>query len=230
MDDDDDTQVYQDHDDALTIAYQSGYYDGKKAAAQEPVCPACKAEVLYECVACSNNNYPPQPAQEPVAHLCKPDQHGLFNPPTPDKACKDCFPVYAAPPQLAQELWRESASDYERGVIDGRQMQAQSSVDKAVNRMAQPAQEPVLVVEKEPDYMSRGHFYTGTKPHIDPTKIWSLPIGTKLYTIPPQRPWVGLTDEEIKAVNAQVSQIPPIDYTTTTYAKAIEAKLKEKNT
>jgi len=44
-----------------------------------------------------------------------------------------------------------------------------------------------------------------------------------------QRPWVGLTDEEIKAVNAQVSQIPPIDYTTTTYAKAIEAKLKEKN-
>ena len=28
--DDDDTQVYQ--DDALTIAYQSGFYDGKKAA------------------------------------------------------------------------------------------------------------------------------------------------------------------------------------------------------
>jgi len=69
MDEDDDTQVYQDHDDALTIAYQSGYYDGKKAAAQEP--------------------------------------------------------------------WRESASDYERGVIDGRQMQAQSSVDKAVNAMTQ---------------------------------------------------------------------------------------------
>jgi hypothetical protein len=35
--------------------------------AQEPVCPACKAEVLYECVACSSNNYPAQPAQEPVA-------------------------------------------------------------------------------------------------------------------------------------------------------------------
>jgi hypothetical protein len=31
-DDDDDTQVYKDHGDALTIAYQSGYYDGKKAA------------------------------------------------------------------------------------------------------------------------------------------------------------------------------------------------------
>ena len=30
--DDDDTQVYKDHGDALTVAYQSGYYDGKKAA------------------------------------------------------------------------------------------------------------------------------------------------------------------------------------------------------
>lgn len=57
--DDDDTQMYGD---ALTIAYQSGYHDGKKAAqpAQEPVCPECKAGVLYECVACSSNNYPPQ--------------------------------------------------------------------------------------------------------------------------------------------------------------------------
>ena len=32
LDDDDDTQVYKDHGDALTIAYQSGYHDGKKAA------------------------------------------------------------------------------------------------------------------------------------------------------------------------------------------------------
>jgi hypothetical protein len=29
---DDDIQVYKDHGNALTIAYQSGYYDGKKAA------------------------------------------------------------------------------------------------------------------------------------------------------------------------------------------------------
>jgi len=37
--------------------------------AQEPVCPECKAEVLYECVACSSNNYPPKPAQEPVGEV-----------------------------------------------------------------------------------------------------------------------------------------------------------------
>jgi hypothetical protein len=32
----------------------------KELESQEPVCPECKAEVLYECVACSSNNYPPQ--------------------------------------------------------------------------------------------------------------------------------------------------------------------------
>ena len=85
----------------------------------------------------------------------------------------------------------------------------------------QPAQEPVLVVEKEPDYMSRGHFYTGTKPHIDPTKIWSLPIGTKLYTIPPQRPWVGLTDDEFDELEYRFARYE--------LYRAIEAKLKEKN-
>ena len=43
---------------------------------QEPVCPDCKAKVLYECVACSSNNYPPQPGQEPV---CDKDPQGCWN-------------------------------------------------------------------------------------------------------------------------------------------------------
>ena len=46
------------------------------------------------------------------------------------------------------------------------------------------AAEPVLVVEKEPDYWSGGHFHEGSKPHVKPTKVWSLPIGTKLFTRP----------------------------------------------
>jgi DNA-directed RNA polymerase subunit RPC12/RpoP len=51
-------------------------YQSKKDMAQdkltaEPVCPECKAKVLYECVACSSNNYPSQPAQEPVACIVK---------------------------------------------------------------------------------------------------------------------------------------------------------------
>jgi len=72
----------------------------------------------------------------------------------------------------------KSASDYERGVIDGMLKQVQSSVDKAVNAMA-------------------------------------------------KRPWAGLTDEEIEATakwadkNAAPWHIE--------FARAIEAKLKEKN-
>jgi hypothetical protein len=51
---------------------------------------------------------------------------------------KKCFDagVSSGKEQAKQEQpWREFASDYERGVIDGRQMQMQSSVDKAVNAM-----------------------------------------------------------------------------------------------
>ena len=33
----------------------------------EPICPECKAAVLYECVACSSNNYPPKQQAEPVS-------------------------------------------------------------------------------------------------------------------------------------------------------------------
>jgi hypothetical protein len=37
-------------------------------------------------------------------------------------------------------------SEYERGVIDGMQKQAKSSVDKAVNAMAQPAVPDALTI------------------------------------------------------------------------------------
>ena len=42
--DDDDTQVYKDDGNALLIAYQSGYYDGKKAA-QRPWVELTKGEI-----------------------------------------------------------------------------------------------------------------------------------------------------------------------------------------
>ena len=46
------------------------------------------------------------------------------------------------------------------------------------------ATEPVLIVEKEPDYWSGGHFHEGSKSHIKPTKVWCLPVGTQLFTRP----------------------------------------------
>jgi hypothetical protein len=44
---------------------------------------------------------------------------------------------------------------------------------------------------------------------------------TPLYTTPPQRTWVGLTDEEINTAASVQSWKP--------FAKAIEAKLRSKN-
>ena len=41
--------------------------------------------------------------QEPVAYLCEPDEDGLFGLPTPDRGCKDCFPVYRHPQRTEQE-------------------------------------------------------------------------------------------------------------------------------
>jgi hypothetical protein len=105
-----------DDDDTLTIAYATGYYDGKKATqpAQEPPQYSFKAYWAEDgrigVVACiirpdggphimEEFIDPPLPAQEPVAYLCGPDENGLFGLPTADKACKDCFPVYRQSPQ-----------------------------------------------------------------------------------------------------------------------------------
>ena len=104
---DDDTQVYKDHGDALTIAYQSGYYDGKKAAAQ--------------------------PAQEPPqysfkAYWAEDGRIGVVGCIIRPDGGPHIVKEFIDPPKPAQEPWRESASDYERGVIDGWQMHAQSSV------------------------------------------------------------------------------------------------------
>jgi len=65
----------------------------------------------------------------------------------------------------------------------------------------------------------------------DITMSWwhepALPMGTKLYTTPPQRTWVGLTEDEA------IELLPIGDWeieSTLEFAQAIEAKLKEKNT
>ena len=106
------------------------YYTTPPQPAQEPICPECKAGVLYECVACSSNNYP-QPAQEAVA----------WCPVCGDKG----FPW----PKCGHITYFERAT-------------------------------------------------------------------------PPQRTWVGLTDEER-------SQLVTLHHGWNEYAQAIEAKLKEKN-
>ena len=52
-------------------------------------------------------------------------------------------------------------------------------------------------------------------------------ITTEPLLHPPQRTWVGLTDDEVALIAVECSLASPSDHY---FAQAIEAKLKEKNT
>jgi hypothetical protein len=79
---------------------------------------------------------------------------------------------------------------------------------------AAPVQEPVA-------WRYRGIFH-----EFDPSDWAEGPV-TPLYTTPPaaQRQWQGLTDEDISAAYEQMTDYEMYDE----FARAIEAKLKEKN-
>ena len=88
------------------------------------------------------------------------------------------------------------------------------NMTSGLTRLSQPEQEPMATVTSE-----SGH------PNV--TMSWwhepALPIGTKLYTTPPQRTWVGLTDEEI-------DHFCHLAYTgDEELVLTIQEKLKEKN-
>jgi hypothetical protein len=65
---------------------------------QEATCPECKAAVLYECVACSSNNYPPKPEQEPVGQVGE-DKYGLVGDIYDDRKVKIGDKLYTSLPQ-----------------------------------------------------------------------------------------------------------------------------------
>jgi hypothetical protein len=89
--------------------------------------------------------------------------------------------------------------------------------DALRDRIAQPEPEPVAWI------------YKGNLHPFDPSD-WAEGEIIPLYTAPPQREWQGLTDEEIKnhwliAMQSVEGTFLPIPE----FARAIEAKLKEKN-
>ena len=69
-------------------------------------------------------------------------------------------------------------------------------------------------------------FEKNGRPMIAWDKAKDIKLGDKLYVAPKQ--WVGLTDEEINSVRHNRDWTAP--WTDTTFARAIEAKLREKNT
>jgi hypothetical protein len=119
-------------------------------------------------------------------------------------------PLYVS--KTAFGSWREFASDYERGFIDGMQKQAQSSVDKAVNQMAQSVQEPVACERckqlEEQAYDLLGQLKAANLK-------WSV-----------AHPWVGLNDKEsIDVIKKDDNYKYPIKL-----LQAVMDALKAKNT
>ena len=117
------------------------------------------------------------------------------------------------------KLALEALSDFDYD----KRMNAIAAIREALAQPEQePEQEPVAVVTSEtgaPITMSWWH---------EP----ALPVGTKLYTTPSRREWQGLTHDEIRAAYRAVSEI---EWAlggmgdATPFARAIEAKLREKN-
>ena len=102
--------------------------------------------------------------------------------------------------------------------------------DKAITSLRQAIREHAMYevqrlgqeIEQEPVAEAR---FDGTLHWLEPYGIGLHRFQGPLYTHPPQRTWVGLTDEEIdKTHETQVWDA------RRSYARAIEAKLKEKNT
>ena len=117
----------------------------------------------------------------------------------------------------------QQGPDYERGFVDGMSKQAQSSVDKAVNAMAQP--EPVAWLEllrEAKDNCKASIVEEGISASRKEYRIeLEARLTAALNASPPKRPWVGLTAQEAA------------DCWTTSATKTwhnFEAKLKEKNT
>ena len=84
-------------------------------------------------------------------------------------------------------------------------------VDHELDGLAQPAQEPLCYasINKQGDVCST----------LKQRDSWRT---VPLYTAPPQRPWVGLTDEEFQLIY-------DMGRTPTGMMEMVEAKLKDKN-
>ena len=109
--------------------------------------------------------------------------------------------------QPEQDATMQSLKDLARSVCD--------EVGKAA--FAQPAQKPDVVM----------HWASHTWTTLNPPPKGSDNVN--LYYAPaPQRPWVGLTDEEIKEIVGPYGETPIKGYTRQLFDQ-IEAKLREKN-
>jgi hypothetical protein len=117
--------------------------------------------------------------------------------------------------KMALEALELSAITVDSFDVQRKTYQAIMAVKEA---LAQPAQEPVAWMDAEGDVLSANT--------VDGTGLRNIP----LYTTPPQRPWVKLTDEEVERIKLDGRDLEFVSMTALhRFARDIQAKLKEKN-
>jgi hypothetical protein len=146
---------------------------------------------------------PAQPEPEPVAYINVEERKLEWATPikweTPTVVKMGKVPLYTAPPQ----------HEYPENFIDAL---------KFHTAMQELEPEPMAVVieSHEVGGVNDLSYYQ--------EDINALPVGTKLYTAPPQREWVELTDDEMLMIYAQ-----PHEGFKYSLGRMIQVKLKEKN-
>ena len=105
---------------------------------------------------------------------------------------------------------------------DGQKLYAEDNVWSTIisikEALAQPEQEPVAW-----QFMNGLNFRKRRPDDFDDLAYDGFPYWKPLYTTPPQRTWVGLTDEEKHEIRYS-------HMTSAEFIEFIEAKLKDKNT
>ena len=144
-----------------------------------------------------------QPEQEPVMILPDGSAFGVMSFPLPD------------------DHWLYAPNEYKDGEYE--------PIDLPKPILTHALRDAVVAAVR---YAVRGATMRGQETDFDPDALVQNAVYALCgpYTTPPQRTWVGLTDEEIADCAEKMEASDPTDSFWREFFRGIEAKLKEKNT
>jgi hypothetical protein len=144
-----------------------------------------------------------QPEQEPVMILPDGSAFGVMSFPLPD------------------DHWLYAPNEYKDGEYE--------PIDLPKPILTHALRDAVVAAVR---YAVRGATMRGQETDFDPDALVQNAVYALCgpYATPPQRTWVGLTDEEIADCAEKMEASDPTDSFWREFFRGIEAKLKEKNT